>query len=232
MKMASTVDTEILVQFNGVTVSLGEGIFKTAQPKISKALIEKGVKLHVASQYVSQVKRTKNQPYKFLVRNLWPLPKVQEAIPDGLPTKPKSFGTAKSTAFGLFKLLTNHSSEKEIVKLVPDLPMSGKSNPVKIFLAFQKSDESPDGSIQDKILSKLKEALATNIKGYYSFEKYVLEENKQDSSAFYDYVIELYINGEDLQKKALIIEEIINESNNHWKNSFYGFFEDFAQAMM
>ena len=39
MKMASTVDTEILVQFNGVTVSLGEGIFKTAQPKISKALI-------------------------------------------------------------------------------------------------------------------------------------------------------------------------------------------------
>ena len=232
MKMASTVDTEILVQFNGVTVSLGEGIFKTAQPKISKALIEKGVKLHVASQYVSQVKRTKNQPYKFLVRNLWPLPKVQEAIPDGLPTKPKSFGTAKSTAFGLFKLLTNHSSEKEIVKLVPDLPMSGKSNPVKIFLAFQKSDESPDGSIQDKILSKLKEALATNIKGYYSFEKYVLEANKQDSSAFYDYVIELYINGEDLQKKALIVEEIINESNNHWKNSFYGFFEDFAQAMM
>ena len=232
MKMASTVDTEILVQFNGVTVSLGEGIFKTAQPKISKALIEKGVKLHVASQYVSQVKRTKNQPYKFLVRNLWPLPKVQEAIPDGLPTKPKSFGTAKSTAFGLFKLLTNHSSEKEIVKLVSDLPMSGKSNPVKIFLAFQKSDESPDGSIQDKILSKLKEALATNIKGYYSFEKYVLEANKQDSSAFYDYVIELYINGEDLQKKALIIEEIINESNNHWKNSFYGFFEDFAQAMM
>ena len=232
MKMASTVDTDILVQFNGVTVSLGEGIFKTAQPKISKALIEKGVKLHVASQYVSQVKRTKNQPYKFLVRNLWPLPKVQEAIPDGLPTKPKSFGTAKSTAFGLFKLLTNHSSEEEIVKLVSDLPMSGKSNPVKIFLAFQKSDESPDGSIQDKILSKLKEALATNIKGYYSFEMYVLEANKQDSSAFYDYVIELYINGEDLQKKALIIEEIINESNNHWKNSFYGFFEDFAQAMM
>lgn len=230
--MASTVDTDILVQFNGVTVSLGEGIFKTAQPKISKALIEKGVKLHVASQYVSQVKRTKNQPYKFLVRNLWPLPKVQEAIPDGLPTKPKSFGTAKSTAFGLFKLLTNHSSEEEIVKLVSDLPMSGKSNPVKIFLAFQKSDESPDGSIQDKILSKLKEALATNIKGYYSFEMYVLEANKQDSSAFYDYVIELYINGEDLQKKALIIEEIINESNNHWKNSFYGFFEDFAQAMM
>ena len=230
--MASTVDTDILVQFNGVTVSLGEGIFKTAQPKISKALIEKGVKLHVASQYVSQVKRTKNQPYKFLVRNLWPLPKVQEAIPDGLPTKPKSFGTAKSTAFGLFKLLTDHSSEEEIVKLVSDLPMSGKSNPVKIFLAFQKSDESPDGSIQDKILSKLKEALATNIQGYYSFEKYVLEANKQDSSAFYDYVIELYINGEDLQKKALIVEEIINESNNHWKNSFYGFFEDFAQAMM
>lgn len=232
MKMASTVDTDILVQFNGVTISLGEGIFKTAQPKISKALIEKGVKSHVASQYVSQVKRTKSQPYKFLVRNLWTLPKIQEAIPEGLPTKPKSFGTAKSTAFGLFKLLADLSREEDVAKIVSDLPMSGKSNPVKIFLAFQKSDKSSDSSIHDKILSKLREALHTNIQGYCSFEKYILEANKQDSSAFYDYVIELYITGGDLQKKALIIEEIINESKNQWKNSFYGFFEDFAEAMI
>ena len=100
MKMASTVDTDILVQFNGVTISLGEGIFKTAQPKISKALIEKGVKSHVASQYVSQVKRTKNQPYKFLVRNLWTLPKIQEAIPEGIT---KEFWNSKVYSFWIIQ---------------------------------------------------------------------------------------------------------------------------------
>jgi len=220
------VDSKYIVQISGVEVSLGESVFKTAQSKMSAKLIEKGVTLHVASQYNSNIKRTKMQPYKFLIRNIWTPIKIEEAIPEGLPDSPMGFGPVKVTATGAFTILKSELEESH-AKIINEVKESGKTKPVKICLGFQKSDEE----ILDRVtvfLENLKSILAAdNFQGYCLYKKYVLKGNKKNSEKYLDYICEVFI-GNATQEVAAHIQNGLESFREQKIYTFYGFFNDFA----
>lgn len=229
---------DYLVQFSGITVSLGEGAFKTIQTKIAGKLAEKGVTLHVASQYDPDVKRTKFQPYKFLIRNIWTLEKLQMLFAEENPVAPKGFGPVKGYPLGFFKKLKQESNEG-YAKIIPHVEVSGKSQAIKIFIGL-KNKSASTGPIENTIetnligvIEDLKKELGEDFQGYFLFKKHLLKKDDAvvEGDTFMDYVCELFAT-KCSQKCATGIEKLLDNFSKKEERLtvIFGAFRDFATS--
>lgn len=226
----ATDENVTIVHLTGINVSLGETVFKKAQPKLAAKMLERGAKQHIASQYVSHIKRTKFQPYKFLVKNIWCLDNIEKGFQEGIPVKPQSFGVIKGQPLGAFHLECQEVTGDSCL-LISDIPESEKSNPQKIVCIIRKlNDTVLSENIKekvDKLLNILKTELKDKISCQLTFKKHVIKGNTTNSDAFPDWILEVFINEScptdlchRLDEEASKDEKVIEVS--------YGVFTDFA----
>lgn len=223
---------DYLIQFTGMTVSLGEIAFKAVQTKLAGKLAEKGVTLHVASKYSSDVKRTKMQPYKFLVRNIWTSEKLEEACPEGIPHSPLGFGPVKGYPLGAFKTL-KHDTKDRHVKSIPNIKETGKSNSTKIFICLKVPPQGEGRNIEEKLLNVLevfKSDFGDNFQGHFLFKKHLAKGNEDNGDNFWDYACEIFVE-KCIQESANNIEKTLASFQEEQQVQVsYGVFNDYASS--